>query len=426
MRVLWFINVPFPEVADTLGLEPFHKAGWLSSYANALLKLSDVEIVTVTRSQVRENVKVKAMGIVHHVLSVDSMSHLTKPMSKKFELEYLNIIRDTAPDLVHFHGTEYHYGLLAAGDQLIVPSVVSIQGLISDCTRFLWGGLRTIEIIQTQSLRDITNQRGLMWDRINWERRAKMEHKIIRGNKYFIGRTRWDRAHLKAINKDLSYFHCDELMRPPFYEVVRDSKNIERFSIFSPTASYPLKGFHWLLRAAKILKAEFPTLQIRLADKPIRKGKHSTGYDRYLWKLIDESGLTKHVTLLGALNAEGMANELARAHVFVSASMVENRCNSLAEAMLIGTPAVVSLAGGMVSTVKDRQTALCFPLGDFAMLAECIRMIFANDALANRLAASARVLALRRHDAKLIAERLRAIYKMVCLGEKERQSIEDD
>ena len=174
-----------------------------------------------------------------------------------------------------------------------------------------------------------------------------------------------------------------------------------------------MKGFHWLLRAVALLKEQFPQVRVKLADNVVQDGADANGYDRYLWSLIRSLQLERHVIMLGPLDSAGMARELSRAHVYVTPSLVENRCNSLAEAMLVGTPAVVSLAGGMISTVKDRATALCFPLGDYAMLAECVRMLFTDDELAARLAAKAREVAVSRHDYAVVGRKLLQIYAAV-------------
>ena len=111
-----------------------------------------------------------------------------------------------------------------------------------------------------------------------------------------------------------------------------------------------------------------------------------------------------------------MADALVGSQVFVAPSLIENSSNSLAEAMLAGVPCIVSLAGGMISMVKDQTTALCFPPGDYAMLAECLRMLFLDPVLAKRLAANAQVIAHMRHDPLRVGQTLVSIYGAVIRG----------
>jgi glycosyltransferase involved in cell wall biosynthesis len=132
--------------------------------------------------------------------------------------------------------------------------------------------------------------------------------------------------------------------------------------------------------------------------------------------LIDRYRLQGNIIYLGPLTAKGLCDELSHAQVSVVPSLVENGSNSLAEAMLAGTPSVAALAGGMTTTVSNGETALCFPLGDSAVLAECIRTLFVDQALAKRLARNAREVALIRHDKERIVTRIFKIYDAVING----------
>ena len=105
-----------------------------------------------------------------------------------------------------------------------------------------------------------------------------------------------------------------------------------------------------------------------------------------------------------------MAERMAQSHVCVIPSFVENGSNALSEAMLVGTPAAVSMSGGMVSMVRDGETALCFPRGDYETMAECIRELFTNELLAEKIAHNAQILARQRHDPQKIANKTMQIY----------------
>ncbi len=92
--------------------------------------------------------------------------------------------------------------------------------------------------------------------------------------------------------------------------------------------------------------------------------------------------LTDNVTFLGNLSGEEMAREMAQAEIFAFATFADNSPSTIVEAMLVGTPMVVSLVGGIPSMVTDEETALCFPAGDEIVMAECIRRLFQDPKLA--------------------------------------------
>jgi len=410
MRVL---NAVLPEAAIELGLPVSHKAGWLEGYLSALREIGDVTLTTVTRTGSVAQESEVSFGGVRHVVLPKTAVDVTAPLTAEATDEYRQVLHAASPDLVHFHGSEYHYGLLAAQGHIAIPAVLSIQGLMNACHRVYFGGLSVRDILRAHTPGEIIHRTGIWGGWRQFGRRATIEGSIIQGIPHIIGRTRWDRAHVREINPFVHYYHCDEIMRPPFYHTKREVARIQPFSILASTASYPLKGFHCLLRAVALLKKDFPSIGIRLTDSQNPCAGSSGGYQRFLCHLIRTLGLSAHIEWLGTLDAASMATALAESHLFVNPSFIENRSNSLAEAMLVGVPSVASLAGGMTSTVKDGATALCFPPGDCAMLAECIRMLFLDDALAQRLATNAQALARRRHDPAQVGQKLMSIYQAV-------------
>lgn len=86
--------------------------------------------------------------------------------------------------------------------------------------------------------------------------------------------------------------------------------------------------------------------------------------------------------------------------------------NSLAEAMLVGVPIVAHYAEGIPSMVRHQEKALCFPVGDEIVTAECIRGAFCDETLAARLASRSQNVARQRHDPKSVAHRMLEIYAM--------------
>jgi glycosyltransferase involved in cell wall biosynthesis len=94
------------------------------------------------------------------------------------------------------------------------------------------------------------------------------------------------------------------------------------------------------------------------------------------------------VTFLGFLDAAAMAAELAAAHVFVSASHIDNNPNSVGEAQAVGTPIVASYVGGVPEMLDDGRAGLLFPAGDAEMLTWRVAQLFRDDSLAESLSVS--------------------------------------
>jgi len=392
----------------------------MSSLAEALVDTGGITLAVASVLPGLPAGQYTVNGVKHYLVHANNADEILRSPSCKTFAQCESIIDDFKPDIIHVHGTEHFYGLLGSENRVKVPIVISIQGLIHDYSKYYFSGLSLPELWRAHSLYELLRSTGLVHQRNYWRHQAAMERRIITGNRYFIGRTLWDRAHIRALNANARYFHCDELVRPAFYDARRDSSAIDRHTMFVPTGCYPIKGLHVALRAASILKKDFPDLLVRVPDTPFFKKQHwvkrlycESGYSRYLRQLIADLGLEACVQPLGILNGEEMADQLARAHVMVLPSFIENSPNSLVEAMLVGTPTVVSFVGGIPSMVTDGISSLCYPSGDDAVLAECVREIFNNDDLAARITRAASDVAIERNSKVKITKKMLEIYREV-------------
>ncbi len=423
MRVLWLTNHLLPEHAVALGKTSHPVGGWMPALADALTTSGQVELGIATYipgkswSQQRINNK-----IFYSIPEPSSKIDLSKLPSALVQ-SYQRVVDEFKPDVIHIHGTEYFQGLLTGRKHIECPTVISIQGILDVCKDHYWGGIPFFELVKSRTLRDWIRFDGLIEQKLKISRRALWEQEIFATNTAFIGRTLWDKAHARRMNPTARYYHCEEMLRVPFYETSWKLSESIRHTIYVSSATYPLKGFHILLKAVSLLSREFPDIQLRVPSahfyhtlsgmKYAWKQVRSGGYALYLTDFIRREGLEKHVISLGTLDASGVADELRKAHVFVLPSFIENSSNSLAEAMLVGTPSVVSFTGGVPSMVDDGTSALCFPPGDEVLLAEQIRSVFLYDGLANALSAGARDTAVTRQTREKIVGDMIDIYRSV-------------
>jgi len=420
MKVLWTSNLPLPRFADAIGLS----VGWGGSRMAALAdelprRCSRIELGVLTMFPARAATTRVIDDVSYFLVPCSSKDMLRRPGKHVFRA-FEKVLADFAPDVIHVHGSEYSHGLVASEIAPHTPIVMEIQELIGEYQKYYWSGMSFRDLICSRTIRDWIRFDGLLEQRWKWRRRARMEAEILRRTRHVIGRTDWDRAHAKEINPDAAYHHCDEMLREQFHSAVWRAAAAKRHTIFTSSSLYPIKGFHVLLEAVRLLKPFFPDVEVRVAGSnfgragdraPLRRCLHESGYSRCIRDRISAYGLTHNVGPLGALEAEAMAEELAGAHVYVLPSFIENSPNSLAEAMLVGTPSIAPYTGGVPSLAADESEALFHPPGDAAVLAERVRQIFEDDALAETLSRNARRRAHARHAPETIIADLSAVYE---------------
>jgi len=252
------------------------------------------------------------------------------------------------------------------------------------------------------SFRDIIRLDPL-WN--NWRtfrKRALFKREILCKVRHVIGRTTWDYSNVKALNPGINYHHCDESLRDQFYEFEWDISKIGRHTIFTMQSNYPIKGFHILLRAVSILKRDYPDIRVFAAGHKMwgsyfLERLKTPGYGLYIRRLIKQLGIESNIIFTGILDAQGVVDRLAKTHVFVVPSAVENGCNALHEAMILGVPSIAAFSGGMTDMMVHKENGFMYPFMEEAMLAEYIRWIFASDELAGKFSAAGRESASKRH-----------------------------
>ena len=191
------------------------------------------------------------------------------------------------------------------------------------------------------------------------------------------------------------------------------------YSIFLSQGDYPLKGFHYVLRALPEILRHYPQACVYVAGADVMR-KDSvkdkiklSSYGKYLLELIGTLGLEEHVKALGKLSADGMKERLLKSSMFICPSSLENSPNSLGEAMLLGVPAVAADTGGIPSMMEDGKEGLLYEAGNVEMLARCVIRTWEEKEKTLQRAEAARTRALAAHDGERNFERLLAIYEEI-------------
>lgn len=414
MRVLWFTNNPMPAMDAYFGIETRY-VYWMSTLLKELKTAQDLNLAVVTVQPGLPDATFSAEGVEYFVIG--QPARLRNFVTREQDLrKCAQIVEVWAPDIIHVHGTERIYGLLAARRMVEPPVLINIQGLHSEILRNWRGSMTLGEIIKAHSIRELLLLSGPVPYLRAIKKMALRQMEILRGSTFFCGQTFWDQAHVWEFNPAGIYFRIGRILRLGFYESDWSINSCRNYRVFFTNARDVLRGAETLIDAVALLKREFPTVSLGLAGG-LNQG---SGYGKIVASRIKEKGLEGNVELLGFLKGKQLIDKLLESHVFAIASWTENESNSLCEAQTLGMPCVVSFAGGMPSMVEDNVTGLHFPPGDAGFLAYQLRRIFLDDKFGMSLGQQARAVALKRHDRQTVVQGMINVYRQVLAASRSR------
>lgn len=169
----------------------------------------------------------------------------------------------------------------------------------------------------------------------------------------------------------------------------------------------PAKGVDDLLAAVAALAPSFPAIRLAIGGE---------GDQARLGQRAASLGIADRVEVLGWLNSEQKAGQLARASVFCLPSHAEGMPMAMLEAMAAGKAVVVSRVGAMPDAVIDGNNGLLVSPRDTRALAAALARLLSDEALRRRLGGRARQTVADRFAAPVVAARLAAVYRELCEG----------
>ena len=173
----------------------------------------------------------------------------------------------------------------------------------------------------------------------------------------------------------------------------------------------PLKGLHTLLDALSSLKAQVPTVSLRVVG-PVLDEVYAEGLRQQAVRL----GLDGKVEWLGAMNKEAVLQEMIQADALVLPSQTENLPQVLQEAGSIGLPFVASRVGGVKDFVPDGlENSILVEPNDAAGLASSILNLLLGDARRTEIASELKAHVMANFSNERIAALTLALYKTVDL-----------
>lgn len=428
MRVLWLCNIMLPMVAEKLHMESNVKEGWITGILTRLIAEGKESGITLGIAfpanenlahfhdvYVFNNTPVECFGFYE---DMGKLEQYQPDLERRME----EIIDQFKPDVVHVFGTEYPHALSMAR---VYPHperlLVGIQGVISWYAKQYLADLPK-EVYESRTFRDIVKRDSILQQKEKYTKRGEMEIKTTRISGNITGRTEFDKSFMESVNPDAVYYPMNETMRPCFYEGAWSLDTCNKHQIFVSQADYPIKGFHYLLEALPAILKEFPDAKVMVSGNNILRGGgimnrlKTSAYAKYLEKLMKEYVLEDKIVFLGRLSAEQMKEQYLKCHTFICPSVLENSPNSVAEAMLLGTPVVAARVGGIPSMITDRKDGLLYTGNNVEELASTVIELWKDESvlpMSGRLAKAAVLRARAAHDPETNFNRLKEIYREI-------------
>lgn len=412
MKVLWFSITPSLYFGNSM------MGSWVEALERIVRKRSDVQLSIAFQST--RPLPEKSEGNVSYYPMYQKRSRFeeryiddyTYRFTDRFLMQRgMEIIEKVKPDVIHVFGSEWSFGLLA--EKTNIPVVIHVQGI--------WLASKHIieEQTSTKGLWDYMHDeyRPQMWwsflrKRHKMKERAVREEKILAANRYFMGRTRWDKALTRLLSPNSQYFYCSEALRNAFVECKQRWKYVEheKFVLMTVGNNDMAKGYPLILQTAKLLKehaqfeVEWHLLGIRPQDFNYLYRKYGIRYD--------EVGLIPH----GAQPAEAIVVQMLQSDLFVQASITDNSPNAVCEAQYLGMPVVFTNVGGVASLFSNQEMGV--PLHDPYYLAGKLIELYQNREMLQSVADENYQVAHARHDDQSIARDLFACYQTLITHEE--------
>lgn len=383
MKILWLCNSRFSnkDLCST--------GTWLQPLAEMINKCDGVDVVNVTMGSEDSTLKEVIKDIVQYVLP-------NKKCNYYLGDEIQKIIDIENPDLIHIWGTETGWGALVKQRNIRVPSFIEMQGVTSSIPMFYWGGLSAFDILKvTMAPLSFCNPRSTsLYERHLLVKKGENEKRIIRDFGSISVQSNWVRDYVLNINPNAKIYKTQIILRNAFYECAhwQWKENSDSPVIFSlSNGGRPYKGVHVLLPAIALLKKKYPKIQLNVAGNYFGSNRpfFYRDYVRYILSIIKRLGIEENVRFVGPLNSTQIIKQLQNANVCVIPSFVESYCLALAEAMMVGTPCVVSYAGAMPEMAEPNSEALFYSSNDYISCAARIEECLSNRHLSESLSSNA-------------------------------------
>lgn len=415
MKVLWFTNTASLG-ADHLNIKEIG-GGWIESLEAKLIENNSIELGIsfhfsgfysdpfVIKNTTYFPIFQKPLGRLRKIFY--NWQHTDEIEDRM--VQYLKVIEDFKPDIIHIFGTESDFGLIIP--KTSIPCVIHLQGNRTVINQKWFSGFSSNDVLKYSGKWSMMKGEGVYHHYFFNKKAAAREKIIFKNCKYFLGRTEWDRRISQVLSKKSKYFTCNEIMRSNFYQTEwKNEKKNNSFTIISVFRNNIYKGLETIFLCKKILTENRPNYPISWEIAGITEEDEIPKLlQKKLKRKINEFG----IKFLGPLPEKELVFKMIHSDVFVHASHIDNSPNSLCEAMLLGMPVIATFAGGIPSILKDKNEGLLVQDGDPYAMAGAMLELIENTEYAKKLGSNARQTAMLRHNPDTITKNMVQIYSSV-------------
>jgi glycosyltransferase involved in cell wall biosynthesis len=416
IKVLWFSNTAALG-AEKLGRDSKIKGtgGWMAAL-NDIMK-DEIDLHVVFNYPYKKDAFMHKNTWFYPVYTGNRYFNLIKNRfcthvpDDKYLYSYLKIIQEVNPDVIHIHGTENSF--LCILKQIIMPTVVSIQGIITVYNHKFYSGFngKFLNRRNYTSLKEYaTGGKFFKKSKNTLSKMAHIEQKRMKDIKYVIGRTDWDYRITRILSPESKYFKGDELLRDAFYSKNWDNlyQNVGKLIVFTTNSDNYYKGIETVFHSITLLQEIGIDIEWRIAGI-----KDNSLIVSICKSFLGPSFPKSNYKLLGSLDEESLVQELLAAHIYVMPSHIENSPNNLCEAMILGMPCIATNAGGTGSLLKDGEEGILIQDGDPWAMAGAIVELQKDSKKVLTLGLNARKRALNRHNKELVKSQYLRVYNSI-------------
>ena len=389
MRVLW--------IAQSCSLQDEENNPGLTGRTEQVLTAfgaDRVQLAVAYMADGRHESRLTERGIDFYAVDAELGVGITDEAWERTRAELLRVIGEFRPDLIQCFGAEWPYGLIA--EDVEIPVVIHMMGFLNIYYPSIHMARGDVPGRKPRPTLKSALQRLLRGDRPaeNSEARLqRVERRVMAANRYFFGRTNWDRNVVRYYAPGARYYHVPEAVKPRIYGAAGQWRFHAggRLRLFSLSSGDDRKGNEILLRAAEICKN---LLGLDLEWRVAGLREFFPYFEQRSGIRCEEVG----IELLGMIDGEKIIEELKRADLFIHPSIMDNSPHAICEAQLIGCPVIASNVGGVPDLVKDGETGFLYPYNEPHTLAFLIANLVRDGELLTKISENEVAVSRERHD----------------------------
>lgn len=289
-----------------------------------------------------------------------------------------SLLKQLKPDIVHFQGVTF---LAADCEQ---PNILTIHGIAE--ADAMWDSRWRILRRLRRLLLKLTEDYG----------RRRVPHVVLISE--------YVREFLPKQNRIRKTWSIENPVADSYFDL---EWAFEPGRIFCCSRIRPLKNILGMIRAFALVVQQFGHAQLRIA------GAAEAAYLEACKKQISAAGVQDSVHFLGNISIKDVQHELSRANCLVVPSFQESAPLTIAEAMAAGIPVAAAKVGGIPGMVENRKTGILVDPHDTKSIADGVKKILSDEALARSMGRCAKESAGMRFRASAVCEKTLRAYREI-------------